>query len=126
MKVLMFQPRFAPLVKAGTKRQTIRPKRNRPIKPGELLSLRQWQGKPYRSKQKFLIESTCRGTDDIAMSESNSNGKIRFVLSVNGIKLTIPRIEILARLDGFTCGFEMWTWFREEHGFPFRGDIIRW
>jgi hypothetical protein len=51
MKVLMFQPRFAPLVEAGTKTQTIRPVRRRPIVVGDELSLRAWTGLPYRSPQ---------------------------------------------------------------------------
>lgn len=61
MKVLLFQPRFANLVAAGTKRQTIRPTRKIPIVRGDDLSLRQWQGLPYRSKQVELARGLCLG-----------------------------------------------------------------
>ena len=59
MRVRTFKPQFAPLVKAGTKRQTIRPmpKRERDIpKEGDLESWREWTGKPYRSKQRELCQ----------------------------------------------------------------------
>ena len=42
MRVRMFKPQFAPLVKAGTKRQTIRPVPKRLPQPGYLESWREW------------------------------------------------------------------------------------
>ena len=42
MRVRMFKPQFAPLVKAGTKRQTIRPVPKRLPQPGDLESWREW------------------------------------------------------------------------------------
>jgi uncharacterized protein YqfB (UPF0267 family) len=58
-RTIMFQPRFARLVESGAKTQTIRVKSKakhpRPLpKPGDFLSLREWEGKPYRSKQRKL------------------------------------------------------------------------
>lgn len=65
MKIIkLFQPRFAPMVKDGTKLNTIRPlpKRERDMpQVGWDISLREWSGKPYRSKQRVLKESVIEG-----------------------------------------------------------------
>ena len=53
----MFNPRFAKLVKAGNKLQKIRPLPKRSPRSGDTLSLRLCVGKPYRSKQRALIET---------------------------------------------------------------------
>ncbi len=55
--VRLFKPRFAKLVKAGKKLQTIRPLPNRIPRSGDTLSLRTWKGKPYRSKQRLILET---------------------------------------------------------------------
>jgi hypothetical protein len=55
--VRMFKPRFARLVETGEKLQTIRPMPKRLPEIGDHLSLREWTGKPYRSKQRTLCEA---------------------------------------------------------------------
>lgn len=54
--VRMFKEQFAPLVKSGTKRQTVRPTPAVMPREGDTISLRKWSGKPYRSKQIKLRE----------------------------------------------------------------------
>lgn len=114
----MFKPRFASLVEAGKKLQTVRPTPKRMPNHGDTLSLRMWIGKPYRSKQRVLREVT--------------------VLSVNRIKLDVTDIwfddvraseakqEAFAQADGFTDRDEMLDWFCNEHGLPFEGIVILW
>lgn len=58
MTVLLFEPRFWESVATGHKVHSIRPKRKRPINVGDALSLRGWEGKPYRSKQRVLCEES--------------------------------------------------------------------
>lgn len=126
----MFQPRFAPKVEDGTKRQTIRPERKdgRTTKIGDELSLRSWIGKPYRSKQRLLLPvKTCSDCADVSMQEEPfPGGGVYFVLKVAGQKQSIPGVEEIAKADGFKDGFEMWKWFKDTHGLPFKGEIIRW
>lgn len=106
MRVILFQDRFAELVRAGTKRQTIREKAR--CKPGSQLSLRRWTGKPYRSKQEHLREAMCLCVQGVFIDES-----------------TIPDDDF-AKADGFKNWAELLGWFRETHGLPFKGEVVRW
>lgn len=128
MKVYMFKPQFAQLVHKRKKRTTIRPKRKHPTKIGDVLSLREWTGKPYRSQQRTLTPNTfCIATHDVSMHEEPfSGGGVYFVFELDGKTQSIPEVEAIAKDDGFKDGFEMWKWFKETHGLPFRGDLIRW
>jgi hypothetical protein len=65
MRVIMFQDRFAELVRGGDKCQTIRWSAR--CRPGDVLSLRRWTGKPYRSKQETLREAVCTAVSPVAM-----------------------------------------------------------
>ena len=65
MAVIMFKPQFVPLVENGSKRQTIRPPRKRPIKVGDKLSLRCWEGVAYRSATRTIKETKCTATASI-------------------------------------------------------------
>jgi hypothetical protein len=113
MRARMFKPQFAAMVKAGTKRQTIRPVPKRMPKVGDLESWRQWSGRPYNSPQIELA-------------------RVRLI-SVTAIKIyashidawTGVGIEDFARADGFESFAEMAIWFQREHGLPFRGILIK-
>lgn len=61
MIVLMCQDQFVPKILDGSKLTTIRRirKRGNP-KPGDILSLRRWTGKPYRSKQEEIKIVKCK------------------------------------------------------------------
>lgn len=117
MAVLMFQPRFALLVQAGTKRQTIRPVRKRPIQPGDSLSLRRWSGLPYRSPQVILTEATCLQVHDIVIDSG---------ISIDGTNLTAEELERLAIADGFADWPDMRAWFAATHSLPFVGRMMTW
>lgn len=115
--VRLFKPQFAPLVMSGEKLQTIRPTPKRMPKPGDRISLRTWTGKPYRSKQRVLRESTI--------------SKVRMILILPGIELsgcplTLEEEWDFARADGFNTPKDMYDWFAFEHGLPFRGVVIYW
>jgi hypothetical protein len=114
MKVLMFQDRFAGKVRDGSKPHTIR--KTARCKPGDVLSLRQWTGKPYRSKQEVLREEVCQ---TVTPCEINWDG-----MKVGNTILLYP--NKLAMADGFTGWPDMRDWFEHTHGLPFHGAMIFW
>ncbi len=120
MSVLMFQERFADKVATGVKRQTIRPTRKRPIKAGDFLSLRKWEGKAYRSKQIELATGTCIGVYDIEILEHTA--------IIDGLDYDRRGVGIhyFATADGFESWGHMRDWFKETHGLPFVGSLIQW
>ena len=120
----MFKDRFAPLVRSGQKLQTIRPIRKRPILTGDLLSLRRWTGKAYRSKQEELAVGRCLAVCWITIGcpeDSYPDG-----ILIDGIRMDTAERAAIARADGFSCMTGMLDWFENEHGLPFAGIVIRW
>lgn len=128
MTVRTFKPQFAPLVKAGTKRQTIRPIPKRPQdmpKVGDLESWREWTGKPYRSKQRELAVVRIAGVWQV-----NLYGQLRPEAPVifQTFDGTLPRygsLDQFASADGFSNFPEMLEWFERTHSLPFTGILIR-
>ncbi len=130
MTVLMFQPRFTDPIRSGQKCQTIRPPRKRPIKIGDDLSLRQWEGKAYRSPQVEIAAVRCSGVFEI---EVRSNG-ITIGEADDFVNPRPPRITASAELNAFAQGdgFESWMEMRKYitqqsgYGLPFSGVLIQW
>lgn len=123
MIVLTFQPRFAPLVESGRKLHTIRGERKKPIKPGDLLSLRQWTGRPYMSPQRLLRQPTpCIAVTPIRVSWTDTGRPILLDVDI----LTPDQATALAIGDGFASSADMVAWFERTHGLPFHGVLIRW
>lgn len=128
MKVLLFKPRFAPRVVAGTKRQTIRPMRVYPIVLGDILSLRMWKKRPYQSKQMILLPPvTCLSAVPIELSLHFG----KFYVQVGGSDLSAIDIARLAIADGFrdVSEFELFFFPELKQPDPFRvfnGCLIRW
>ena len=80
MKVLMFQTRFVPLIVSGKKAHTIRPRGKRDYLYGEVLSLRHWAGKAYRSKQAEFARATVSRCESVAIFDegvSLGDGSLR-------------------------------------------------
>lgn len=126
--VLMFQPQFARLVENGTKTMTIRGEKKRAIQVGDTLSLREWLGKPYRSKQSELRKAvvTCIGRFEMRIGSPIGAFPWNVEFLINGfVLLPFPSIE-LAHADGFWSRGDMVRWFDETHGLPFSGVRISW
>jgi hypothetical protein len=116
MIVLMFQSRFAALVAAGTKRQTVRPVRKRgPTRIGEVVSLRRWADKPYRSKQVVIATGRLLANPFVELDD--------LIAVVGGEE--VDR-HAFARADGFDSWPDLVAWFANAHGLPFRGVCYRW
>ena len=116
--VRMFKPQFAPLVLSGEKCQTIRPTPKRMPKAGDRISLRMWMGKPYRSKQCVLRESTITDVQPVIIDDQH--------FTVRGTVLTETEEWNMAKADGFNTVKDMIEWFNFTHGLPFVGVIIKW
>jgi hypothetical protein len=122
---LLFLPRFHAPILAGTKRQTIRGPRKRPIKPGDPLSLRGWSGSPYRSPQTVLRDVVCTSVEPIAIGLDDT---LSPSIDVAGIEVPPARHDEFARADGFAAfaDFEAhWSSKRSWFG-VFEGVLIRW
>lgn len=113
--VKMFKPEFAELVRNGKKLQTIRPTPKRMPKVGDMVSLRCWKDKPYRSKHQWL------GLGEIIEVS-------RVDITASGVILNgfVASGDEIARDDGFSDFSEMLKWFEREHGLPFQGIMLRW
>lgn len=118
MPALNFQKKFAPDVKSGKKKQTIRLKRKNPIKEGDTLYL--YTGMRTKSCEK-LREVKCDGVLD-------------FKIYGDGLTFEIGQTPVhhndsmnrIAIADGFKDWREMVQWFSKTHGLPFEGDLILW
>jgi hypothetical protein len=121
MRVILFQPRFAELVRSGAKTQTIR--KTARCAEWDKLSLRRWTGKPYRSKQEVIFDTVCVQVRRVALLNVVGCG---FTICLDGYGLPQDRAEQFARSDGFACAEDMADWFTDTHGLPFEGDLIQW
>lgn len=125
MRVILFNHVFAARVADGSKRQTIRPPRKRPISPGDVLSLREWEGSPYRSPQRILRHALCSAVEPIRLDGMvESYAPLRVDLA--GGRLWPSEAEAFARADGFPTAGDMARWWRKFHALPFEGEVIRW
>ena len=113
---LMFQPQFALQVTLGTKRQTVRPTRRRPLKPGQILSLRVWTGKPYRSKQSEIAKAEVTSVEPVFLQEK------KLILGL--VVRNTDYAEQFAIADGFESYETLCWWFSHTHGLPFVGEVI--
>jgi hypothetical protein len=119
--VRMFKERFAPLVEAGTKLNTVRPEPKRRPVPGDITSLRVWRGEPYRSKQRILRTAMITAVRDILITENYV-----WYLEKGERVSASGDLDDFARRDGFADFRDMQAWFNEEHGLPFVGIAIFW
>lgn len=114
----MFQPRFARLVETGKKRQTVRKTPKRMPKKGDTVSLREWTGKPYRSKQRELMEATLVNVHTVEIGD--------YELTIDGQWMSAEKRDRFARADGFDDWEDLQCWFEETHELPFKGICLFW
>lgn len=118
MSVRMFKPQFAQLVLSGEKTQTVRPVPKRMPQVGEEISLREWTGKPYRSKQRVLKESTITRVSTVAIYANE--------MYLGESILNDEALFRFAKADGFQSAGDFIEWFNYQHGLPFTGICIYW
>lgn len=88
-------------------------------RPGDIIDLRVWSGKPYRSKQIKLREETITSVVDF---EIETSGDFR----INGGFIGWHLRDAVAVVDGFKDATEMVGWFKQTHGLPFAGFATEW
>ena len=117
MVAYSFKSKFAPLVEAGIKQQTIRADRKRHARPGEALQL--YTGMRTKACRKLLTpDPLCISVEPLLMHQG--------VIKMGDRWLNVDELDQLAIADGFTNWGECFRFFRDVHGFPFRGVLIRW
>lgn len=128
MHVLMFEQRFWAPVSAGPKRQTVRLRRALPIRLGDELSLRRWEGVPYRSRQVALCDDqVARAVREILIDACHGRAEGRpYVWIEGGDELNGKQMDAFARSDGFESAVELVGWHDAAHGLPFLGTLIEW
>lgn len=123
MRYLMFERRFVKPIVDGTKRQTIRASSCHA--PRELLSLRQWAGVPYRSKQLEIVPPV-----RIAAVEAISIFVLDAGLGIFVSGVQVEDVEAFARADGFPSADKMAARYRAKGRVAktdeFSGALIRW
>lgn len=122
MVAYSFRPRFVDPIRAGTKRQTIRPERKRHARPGEGLQL--YTG--MRTRQcKLIGRAICEDVRAVTLLFSHevaAEGVIAPSLHVAG------GLEAFAQRDGFASWADLKAFWRENHpGIDeFTGVLISW
>jgi hypothetical protein len=136
--VIMFQPRFAPLVESGAKLQTIRPWRKRQIKAGDIVDLRTWSGLPYRSKQRKLCEAMVAMVLPVSIYIQIEPGRYEtraLRLGYGGAEMDEATLSRFSHADGFTSTADFFGFFERTYGkknsrggvaLHFHGQVIIW
>jgi hypothetical protein len=91
-------------------------------KAGEIISLREWAGKPYRSKQRELGMSAVTRVEEITLRDTGRE----LLATLGGESLSPEELNAFARNDGFNGAIEMFDWLQAQHGLPFTGIVIHW
>jgi hypothetical protein len=116
MPAYNFKARFAAAVQAGRKRQTIRPRRKRPIQAGDQLYL--YTGMRTKACRK-LLEAPCQSVVRVELDRDE--------VRLGGYPLPAAAWEAFAQADGFASFEEMIAWFDQQYGLPAIDlELIRW
>ena len=118
MPALNFKKQFAPAVESGEKLQTIRARRQDGRDPVAGQTLYLYTGMRTKGCRK-IGEVICKETQQITIEE---NGMI----IIGTHQLCVGEEENLARADGFKSAAQFRDFFRDTHGLPFHGLIIKW
>lgn len=115
MPAYNFKKQFEDDVEKGHKRQTIRPKRKRPTKPGDLLYL--YTGMRTKTCRKLRTDF-CLSVTPIVIYPHH--------VKLNETFVEMGSVENLAQSDGFETSTEFFRFFEKQYGFPFEGELIKW
>lgn len=113
MPAYNFKAQFADKVKTLTKRQTIRPKRKRPTKPGDTLYL--YTGMRTRQCRK-LLETKCKSVEPVDIYLEGD-------VWVNGQKLLPNELIAFVQADGFDNIADFLLFFDEVYGLPLIQEV---
>lgn len=117
MTAYNFKAQFADDVESGRKRQTIRVERKDGRVPREGEALQIYTGMRSKSCRK-LRDAVCEFTQEVVMTNTG--------MKLDGVALDPAYILRIAMMDGFKTTEEFRDFFKNTHGFPFRGILIKW
>ena len=111
-----FKKQFAPKVRDGSKCQTVRGQRDRHARPGEPIQL--YTGQRTKHCEKLIPDPLCLSVEEIVINSD--------LIVISGCALPANRQEEFAIADGFDSYAEFIAFFKEIHGLPFEGVLIKW
>lgn len=120
VRVRLFMPEFHEAVRTYRKRMTLRPPGKQDFRPGDLLVLRGWSGKPYRSPQVHLGVGVLTAVDVVRVWRG---GVIGAGWEAEAGSLSL---EAFAQLDGFAGWEAMRAFFQARYALPLLANAIRW
>ena len=124
MVAYSFKKQFADPIRFGMKTQTIRSKRTRHARPGEVLQL--FTGMRTAHCLKICEDVRCTAVMSIVISFDDEAEIER--ITTDGVP--VRDLDAFARADGFTDASEMAAFWRKENGTApnsvFRGVLIEW
>lgn len=123
MPSLNFQKQFAAAVESGEKRQTIRATRKRPFRAGDTLHL--FTGMRTKGCRK-LGEVRCTSVEHVQIDGIEGYDGVWRDAEIRVANRPVDSLDAFAADDGFESGLSMFRWFRDTHGIPFEGQLIRW
>lgn len=122
MALLGFKRRFVPMILDGSKRHTIRGKRDRPIKVGEALHC---YVDPRRKSMTLLGRWRCVRVQAVEIRGYFPRvGDFIGGVFIDGEQILQDECEALARSDGFQSFADMMKFW--DGRLPFHGDLIHW
>lgn len=116
MVAYSFKEQFAEKVRDGSKCQTVRGHRTRHARPGEAIQI--YTGMRTKQCEKLIADPTCEFTCKIYIDDSE--------IKLAEFSLDPNAKEKFAIADGFANYAEFLAFFKEVHGLPFEGVLIKW
>lgn len=113
--ILGFKQDFVPKIQAGTKIHTIRSGSR--WQAGQTIHFFQNVRQP--GMHKFHPNLLVKSVQQVSISSGHN-------LFVDGRHLVGSELELFAIRDGFSTGGALFTWFEQQHGLPFAGQLIHW
>lgn len=120
MRVICYNSGLGPLIPQGIKTTTIRALRKDGPREwsGDVLSHREWIGKPYRSKQRELCQTICKSVRNIDILQDGG-------LFIDDLPAEERKAEV-AKADGFQNWEALFEYFNPHGPAMFVGEIIEW
>lgn len=128
--LLNFQKQFADAVRTGSKKQTIRARSKRTPRVGETAyrytGLRTKQCQRLGSSR--IIEVSKIHIQEFLHQQSTRVEMVVCIEKAGQVPLWLNNIKIksLAQADGFSTMEDFFSFFRNTHGLPFEGYLIKW
>ncbi|NOS93172.1 MAG: hypothetical protein HOP30_14720 [Cyclobacteriaceae bacterium] len=126
MPSFSFQKKFANKVKRNTKPGTVRDKRKRPMKVGDMMHC--FTGMRTKNCQKIVSRKNLAIVNIKILYKPNEDPELIDypAIELNGVELTYMLAESFAVDDGFKSFIHFIQFFREQYGLPFNGDWYVW